>query len=446
MVIKMNSYQNRGGRNYRRGGKQRGGAKNIMSEVSAELDEGAASDDSADAPTRRQYSQKNGRRQNQKASGQGGRQGADAAKKEQPIPLYKQIRGSGAKLEEPEEEAIIAAPPENAVEDKNRYRVMSDYWFDDENDAAASASSQEPVERVDIVGVRFKDEDGSKVYYFAPMGYKCPVGTRVIVETARGIEYGYVAIANKSEPKSSLVAPLRPVVRIATEADTERHKSGVSFASEAMVVCAARIAKHGLDMKLIDAEYAFDGSKLTFYFSAEGRVDFRELVKDLASVFHTRIELRQIGIRDEAKMLGGIGICGRPFCCSTFLYDFNKVSIEMAKEQGLSLNTAKISGACGRLMCCLRYEADSYAEEIKRTPRVGNVVKTPDGVGTVTESQPLTGKIKVKVGANDDAPIREFVRDDVTVLAAKGKNADKKAKEQPKAADGDENVELPPED
>ncbi len=425
------------GRNYKRsgsrGGGERGGAKNLISEVSGELEGGVG--EAAESSSRRQYSKKGARRQNQNQNqnqnltGKGSR-GAAAKKSqpaESPIPLYLQIRGSGTTEEASAEPAVkkTSEPVSNEPEDKNKYRVMPDYWFDDEplklGADEGDESAHAEAERVDIVGVRFKNEDGSKVYYFAPMGYKCEVGDEVIVETARGIEFGYVSIANKSEPKSALVAPLRPVVRIATAADKERQKSNLAFAREAMVICSARIAKHGLDMKLIDAEYSFDNSKLTFYFSAEGRVDFRELVKDLASVFHTRIELRQVGIRDEAKMLGGIGICGRPFCCSTFLYDFNKVSIEMAKEQGLSLNTAKISGACGRLMCCLRYEAESYAEENKHTPRVGYVVKTDEGIGTVTESQPLTGKIKVRLGTGDDAPVKDFMRENVTVIATKKK-------------------------
>ena len=306
-------------------------------------------------------------------------------------------------------QSTVTPPPK--PEDKNRYREIPEHWFDEPAEAPAPP---EPVEMVDIVGVRFKDS--GKVYYFAPMDYVCPEGIDVIVETARGIEYGTVSIANRQEPQSSLVAPLRPVVRLATDADRERHDKNTEREKEAFAICAQKIEEHGLDMKLVDVEYTFDNSKLTFYFSADGRVDFRELVKDLASVFRTRIELRQIGIRDEAKMLGGIGICGRPFCCNTFLYDFNQVSIRMAKEQNLSLNSAKISGTCGRLMCCLRYECEAYEEESKRTPRVDSIVKTKDGTGFVIESQPLTGKLKVKLGDADDAQIKEFTRDEVTVI------------------------------
>ncbi len=303
-------------------------------------------------------------------------------------------------------------PP--AVEDRTKYLEIPDHWFEPE----APSLPAEPQQMVDIVGVRFRDS--GKVYYFAPMDYVCCEGQDVIVETARGIEYGTVTIPNRQEPESSLVAPLRPVVRIATDADRERHEKNTEREAEAMRICAKKIEDHGLEMKLVEAEYTFDNSKLTFYFSAEGRVDFRELVKDLAYVFRTRIELRQIGIRDEAKLLGGLGICGRPFCCSTFLYDFNQVSIKMAKEQSLSLNSSKISGTCGRLMCCLRYESEAYEEEGKRTPRVDSIVKTKDGTGFVIESQTLTGIIKVKLGDADDAAIKQYSRDEVTVIGRRG--------------------------
>ncbi len=309
--------------------------------------------------------------------------------------------------ETPDATATLRSP---IVEDRSRYLQIPDHWFDEEPVSIPS----EPQEMVDIVGVRFKDS--GKVYYFAPTDYVCHEGMDVIVETARGIEYGTVTIPNSKEPLSSLVAPLRPVVRIATDADRERHQKNREREEEAFRICARKIEEHGLEMKLVEAEYTFDNSKLTFFFSADGRVDFRELVKDLASVFRTRIELRQIGIRDEAKLLGGIGICGRPFCCSTFLYDFNQVSIRMAKEQNLSLNSAKISGTCGRLMCCLRYENDTYEAESKLTPRVDSIVKTKDGTGFVVDSQTLSGIIKVKLGDADDAPVKQYSRDEVTVI------------------------------
>ncbi len=268
----------------------------------------------------------------------------------------------------------------------------------------------------EIVGVRFREF--GKVYYFAPNGITVSPGDRVIVETARGLEYGFVDQGNQMLPSEKIVPPLRPVVRAATADDTARYEANKQLEADAMEICKKKIEAHGLDMKLIDAEYTFDNSKLLFYFSAEVRVDFRELVKDLASVFRTRIELRQIGIRDEAKMLGGLGVCGRPFCCSSFLSDFAQVSIKMAKEQSLSLNSAKISGTCGRLMCCLRYEHETYEAEIALTPPVDSTVKTAEGTGTVDETSPLTGMIKVKFA---DGTVKSFHRDDVTVLK-KGKD------------------------
>ena len=264
--------------------------------------------------------------------------------------------------------------------------------------------------------MRFRD--GGKVYYFAPGTNQVNPGDPVIVETARGLEYGFAPTGNEIVPASKIVPPLRPLIRVATQKDTERWEANRQLEEEAFEICRKKIENHRLGMKLIRAEYTFDNSKLLFYFSAEVRVDFRELVKDLASVFHTRIELRQIGIRDEAKMLGGLGVCGRPFCCCSFLGDFVQVSIKMAKEQNLSLNSAKISGACGRLMCCLRYEHETYEAEIARTPPVDSTVKTADGVGQVTEISPLTGYIKVKIGDE----IKPYHRDDVTVIRVKGKN------------------------
>ncbi|MBQ4044251.1 MAG: stage 0 sporulation family protein [Clostridia bacterium] len=270
-------------------------------------------------------------------------------------------------------------------------------------------------ETTEIIGVRFRET--GKVYYFAPGEIKAEPGSQVIVETARGLEFGEVMIGNKFVPTSEIVPPLRSVVRIANTGDIERHEANLALEKNAFDICMKKIREHKLDMKLIDAEYTFDNNKLLFYFSAEGRVDFRELVKDLASVFRTRIELRQIGIRDEAKMMGGIGVCGRPFCCSTFLSDFAQVSIKMAKEQNLSLNSAKISGTCGRLMCCLNYEYQTYEEELRLTPPVGTRVKTPDGNGIVTEITPLTGMLKVSVSDRQgNSTVHSFHRDTVTVL------------------------------
>jgi len=266
-------------------------------------------------------------------------------------------------------------------------------------------------EMVEIVGVRFRDN--GKTYYFAPGNIKVQQNDFVIVETTRGVEYGSVAIGNSFVDSSKIVSPLRPVLRIATDNDKERYAANKKLELDAFEICKKKIIEHGLEMKLIEAEYTFDNSKLLFYFSADVRVDFRELVKDLAAIFRTRIELRQIGIRDEAKIMGGLGVCGRPFCCSSFLSDFVQVSIKMAKEQNLSLNSSKISGTCGRLMCCLRYEHETYEQEIALTPPVDSTVKTKDGTGTVTEISPLTGLIKVKYQSGD---IKPYHRDDVTVL------------------------------
>ncbi len=271
---------------------------------------------------------------------------------------------------------------------------------------------KEASDEVNIVGVRFNG--AGKIYYFDPNGITCHVGEHVVVDTARGSELGVVAMENKNVKTSEIVLPLRCVERIATADDTERYEQNLVLAKEAFRLCREKIREHGLNMKLIDAKYTFDNTKLIFNFSAEKRIDFRELVKDLASVFKTRIELRQIGIRDEAKIMGGLGPCGRPFCCSTFLSDFAQVSIKMAKEQSLSLNSSKISGTCGRLMCCLRFEHDVYEEELKNMPPVDAEVETPDGVGCVTEISPLTHLVKVKFSdKNDTVTFKTYDRDDV---------------------------------
>ncbi|MBQ7379738.1 MAG: stage 0 sporulation family protein [Clostridia bacterium] len=273
----------------------------------------------------------------------------------------------------------------------------------------------------EVVGVRFKEE--GKVYYFAPGAILFSKGDAVIVETARGPEYGTVWVANRQVRDSEIIKPLKEVMRRATPEDKKHNAENKAKETEAFRICYEKIAQHGLDMKLVEAQYTFDNSKLLFYFTSAGRVDFRELVKDLASVFRTRIELRQIGIRDEAKLMGGLGACGRPLCCATFLSDFGQVSIKMAKEQSLSLNSSKISGVCGRLMCCLRYEHEAYVEEIKLTPPVDSVVKTPDGVGTVVETSPLRGLLKVKLKDTDGAPI-SIHRDQVKVLSRPNRRND----------------------
>ncbi len=287
---------------------------------------------------------------------------------------------------------------------------------------------EELPEKVEIVGVNFRE--AGKIYFFSPGELKLSVGERVIVETSRGVEMGTVKVANKIVSSSEIVSPLKPVTRSATPSDIQHYEKNRAAEEEAIAICQKKVEAHNLGMKLVGAEYTFDNSKLIFYFTCESRVDFRELVRDLASTFRTRIELRQIGIRDEAKMLGGIGVCGRKLCCSGFLSDFVQVSIKMAKEQNFSLNSSKVSGACGRLMCCLRYEHETYEEAIKQTPPNGSVVKTPDGEGVVIETKPLAREIKVRLNDNDkDAP-KLYKCSDVRVLSRPGKQASKEKDEE----------------
>lgn len=255
----------------------------------------------------------------------------------------------------------------------------------------------------EVIGVRFKKV--GKVYYFDPHGIQVEKDMCVVVETARGMEYGEVAMANAQVEDEKIVQPLKRMIRIATDADKKIAEENARFEQEAFRICEEKIAKHQLEMKLVTVEYTFDHSKLLFYFSADGRVDFRELVKDLAGVFRTRIELRQIGVRDEAKMIGGLGICGRPLCCGAFLKDFQPVSINMAKDQGLSLNPTKISGTCGRLMCCLKYESEAYQDMIRQTPPSESLVDTPYGRGTVMDSSLLRGTCRVRMQNNPDSPM-----------------------------------------
>ena len=252
---------------------------------------------------------------------------------------------------------------------------------------------------IDIVGVRFKEN--GKTYYFDPRGLQLKQGDFCVVETARGTECGEVSLAPRSVEDGDVVQPLKPVLRIADAADHRQMEKNRAREKRAAEVFAEKVKKHKLEMSLVDVEYTFDGSKILFFFTAEGRVDFRDLVKDLASVFKTRIELRQIGVRDECKMMGGIGMCGHPFCCSQFLSDFSRVTIKSAKDQGLPLNPVKISGVCGILMCCLNYEQETYEEMAKKLPKVGNHVDSPKGKGVVAELSVLTSKVKVKYTAED---------------------------------------------
>ena len=253
-----------------------------------------------------------------------------------------------------------------------------------------------------IVGVRFKRT--CKIYYFDPADTGAVKGDDVIVETTWGMEFGTVTVGPKEVDDKHVTQPLKPIIRKVTDADRKKLKENSVREKEAFNICQRCIRRHGLEMSLVDVEFTFDVSRIIFYFTADGRIDFRELVKDLASVFRTRIELRQIGVRDESKMIGGLGICGQPFCCSRFLKDFQPVSIKMAKEQGLSLNPTKISGACGRLMCCLAYEESAYEYLNSIMPMVGSTVRTPDGLGTVLEVNPISGYLRVRCGTEAFAP------------------------------------------
>lgn len=265
-----------------------------------------------------------------------------------------------------------------------------------------------------IVGVRFKPV--GKIYHFNPAGLEIKKNDFVIVETSRGVELGKVVVEKKEISPENINKPLKDVLRIATQDDLKISEENRKKEKEAFDICLEKIKNHGLEMKLIEVEYAFDRSKILFYFSAEGRVDFRDLVKDLATVFHTRIELRQIGIRDESKTLGAIGVCGRELCCAKFLGEFESVSIKMAKEQGLSLNPTKISGSCGRLMCCLKYEQETYEDLLKITPRQGALVETPDGKGIVEYVEILKGRVKVRIEDKSETALSEYDVKDIKIL------------------------------
>ena len=309
--------------------------------------------------------------------------------------------------------AIVAADtsPEDAPDAAEIERILENDFFARPNEPIPAVL---PEGKVVIVGIRFRA--GGKTYFFDPGEITCTVGQSAIVETARGLEFGEVYIPNRMMNESQVVPPLRPVIRIATEEDIRHNEENQLREEEAFRVGVQKINEHKLDMKLVAVQYHFDNSKLLFYFTSAKRVDFRELVKDLAGVFHIRIELRQIGIRDEARMIGGLGPCGRPLCCTTFLSDFGQVSMKMAKEQNLSLNSTKISGCCGRLMCCLRYEHEVYKEEMKYMPPVGSPVNTPDGPGTVTKVHLMQGEVKVSLRNQPDAAPKKYKRDQVKSL------------------------------
>jgi len=307
------------------------------------------------------------------------------------------------------------APREEFTEEQLRADGL---WFSLDEEPAVQVpvveeKPTEPTETVEVVGIRFRGT--GKTYFFAPAGIAFEAGEHAIVETVRGVEYGDVAMGNREVSITEVVQPLKPVLRKSTAEDDAHFASNREMENRAKPIFYEKVKKNKLEMQLVDVEYTFDNTKLCFYFTAEGRVDFRELVKDLASVFRTRIELRQIGVRDEARLFGGLGVCGRPFCCKSFLADFAQVSIKMAKEQNLSLASAKISGSCGRLMCCLRYEQDTYERESAALPRVGSTVDTPKGRATVLESNFLTGKIKVS--DSNDGTIRFHTPDEVRFVA-----------------------------
>jgi cell fate regulator YaaT (PSP1 superfamily) len=274
----------------------------------------------------------------------------------------------------------------------------------------------------EIISVRFNSR--GKTYYFAPSGLTVKTGENVIVETAKGLEYGECTHGNRMIDDAAIVNQLRPVVRIATDADRSSVEAGMEKGKEAFTYCQKKISELGLEMKLVDVEYGFEGNKILFFFTSDGRVDFRELVKDLAGEFHARIELRQIGVRDEAKMLGGLGVCGKQFCCSQFLGEFHPVSIKMAKVQGLSLNPVKISGTCGRLMCCLKYEECAYEDLVKKAPKVDAFVETPSGKGSVINVNLLRRNAKVRLEDGLDTTLKTFSFDDLDILGGKGRRAE----------------------
>lgn len=267
---------------------------------------------------------------------------------------------------------------------------------------------------VEVVGIRFKKV--GKIYYFSPEGFELSLGDEVIVETIRGIEFGQVVILHRMIDEKTLSSELKPIIRIADELDKRIHQENLDRAKDAIDICEIKIKDHSLDMQLVDCEYTFDGQKLIFYFIADGRIDFRNLVKDLAQIFKTRIELRQVGVRDKAKMICGLGQCGQQTCCSRHLTEFEPVSIKMAKDQGLSLNPTKISGVCGRLMCCLKYEQEVYESHMKELPKLGSLVITDDGQGRICEHKVLEKKVKVKIARDDEELINVYKLEDIKRL------------------------------
>ena len=330
----------------------------------------------------------------------------------------------------PENDKMTDAAPEDALDETEAEEDSAEV---SENAEEINVSEESPAEKpeekaekkeeVEIIGIRFRNS--GKVYYFSPGSIAFEAGDHAIVETVRGVEYGDVTVGNKMVPTKEIVAPLKTVIRKATDEDAEKNKQNRALEEAARPIWDEAIKKHALVMQLVDIEYTFDNTKLIFYFTADGRVDFRDLVKDLASTFRTRIELRQIGVRDEAKLIGGLGICGRPFCCKTFLSDLNQVTIRMAKDQNLSLSSAKISGNCGKLMCCLKFEHEVYECEYASFPKVDSIVSTSQGKGVIVESNFLTGKVKVKMN-DTNGTLKVFTPSEVKVIGmAKNEAMDK---------------------
>lgn len=385
----QNPRHNRGGRNDQRGkGNKPPKADSVAEEQSRE---DLAIETKGAAPSERPA-----RRPQRPAS-------VNAAKKPSALPQMNNLLIEDC----PEEIADLSGHTTDAAEIE---RILSYDLFAKEHHEIPETL---PEGKVVITGVRFRA--GGKTYFFDPGSLKCPTGSYAVVETARGLEFGEICIGNRMVDESLVVPPLRPIIRLATEEDIHQNELNHEREAEAFRIGKERIAEHGLDMKLVSVQYTFDNSKLLFYFTSDGRVDFRELVKDLAGVFHIRIELRQIGIRDEARMLGGLGACGRPLCCSTFLSDFGQVSMKMAKEQNLSLNSTKISGCCGRLMCCLRYEHETYTEALRQLPSPGTFVNTPDGPGVVTDVLPLEEAVKVSLRSDTGMAPKKYSKQDVSL-------------------------------
>lgn len=296
----------------------------------------------------------------------------------------------------------------------DRNRPLAEQILEQSKPKVYKNNLTEETETVEVIGVRFRE--AGKVYYFDPKDFKVEKGQAVIVETARGVEYGFCAIGNRFVSTDNIVSPLKPILRVATNEDTERYESNKNLEAGAAKIFREKVRELGLEMSLVYVEYTFDNGKLLFYFTADGRVDFRELIKELAAAFRTRIELRQIGVRDEAKIVGGLGICGRPVCCKSFLGEFSQVSIKMAKDQNLFINSSKISGTCGRFMCCIRYEDEVYQKEYEKTPKVDAIVETPEGKGVVVESNALKGQVKVILDNKPDAVAVPFKCTEVKLL------------------------------